>query len=674
MEGLQPIEDLEGFDDLVDIANERAAMLQDAEDDAMPLRPSRHIVLPDPPVINGPRPAAAMPRPARRAAARMQVEDDDEDDDLIAMDRGARPARLERPPVEALERRRAAERRFVELMHDEDDDDDDDDDGLEFFGLPPAAPARQPQRPPFQMAERFERRRVLERRRQDILNRAGLLLPARHGNNNINNNNNPNQNIPSTLYQLVQNDFPCSAANIRGCQQVVDMAAARPELLNYQNATTQDTPLHAACRMGCCTHILRALCTPELQAQANTDDDTPLHLLCSGRRPVNMTMVNIVCTDQIKVMTNRQRCWPLHNAALNPLVPPDVLQHLLVNAAVPTDAPSPLANYCQRRHANIPVVRMLHQVYPDMSRGNAAHVAARSSPAVTNVLVDLHPPVATVVNDQGKCLLHIVCELHTSERDGWASLLEKLVHLAPQVCQMVDRDLLTPLAHLCLHRAPLSSIERVVQANPAALRIANRQGLVPIHHVCNQQTNPPSPELVRLLATCLHDGVGPVTRTQDTVLHLACARQTRLTVISQLLSLYPRAVRIRNNYGNVPLHAACRAHPACGKIVQALLNAWPEGAHMRTHSGESPLDICQANHAAVGVLSLLEEQSAAIPSRPLAAATAAATTTPLHTACFRGTLSVIEQCMTSHPEWIACKNPSGLTALQILCQEGRLGP
>jgi hypothetical protein len=77
--------------------------------------------------------------------------------------------------------------------------------------------------------------------------------------------------------------------------------------------------------------------------------------------------------------------------------------------------------------------------------------------------------------------------------------------------------------------------------------------------------------------------------------HVACRRGNVLTV-DTLLEAYPKGIKVRDNYGFLPIHAAC----SNGVSLRQVLEAYPEGVKAENQNGELPLYImlyCSEDHA-----------------------------------------------------------------------------
>ena len=71
-------------------------------------------------------------------------------------------------------------------------------------------------------------------------------------------------------------------------------------------------------------------------------------------------------------------------------------------------------------------------------------------------------------------------------------------------------------------------------------------------------------------------------------LHAACSFQATREAVDALLSTYPPGVSHQNGVGNLPLHQAAMWQ-ASAEVVKALLLHHPEGAACRNNYGSLPL-------------------------------------------------------------------------------------
>jgi ankyrin repeat protein len=191
--------------------------------------------------------------------------------------------------------------------------------------------------------------------------------------------------------------------------------------------------------------------------------------------------------------------------------------------------------------------------------------------------------------------------------------------------------------------------------------------------------------------------VQAVTHKNDTPLSLACANThhdfSRETA-ELLLSEYPKAALVANDYGYLPLHSSVRAYQPHRAIISALVHTAPQTLTATTHGGETALHLLANNTSAS--LTLWHELQNALKKYSSTLSTTPETVTPkngprtnttgvgpiqptklgntpLHNACFRGaTFEQLEGLAIHHPSWLNTANAAGHTPLQILCKSGHV--
>lgn len=110
------------------------------------------------------------------------------------------------------------------------------------------------------------------------------------------------------------------------------------------------------------------------------------------------------------------------------------------------------------------------------------------------------------------------------------------------------------LHEACKHDAPIDIIEALIEINQPAIAIKGHGGYLPYHCAC---ANGAKLELIEYLYSIYPDAVQQVDDEGENALHLACKMgSTKEAVYMNLLTSYPEAVGIRDDFGRLPIDYA----------------------------------------------------------------------------------------------------------------------
>jgi hypothetical protein len=187
------------------------------------------------------------------------------------------------------------------------------------------------------------------------------------------------------------------------------------------------------------------------------------------------------------------------------------------------------------------------------------------------------------------CLpLHAVFECRCDD----LSLIECLVKAYPgALLSREEEGGRLPLHMAAIRGAPVAVMTYLVHAAPQVLQIADRQGDLPLHHAVMYS----SEAVVELLANLFPDACQHANAKARLPLHLLCARQwdqdsLSLSLIQTILRHNVRAAGRQERQGRLPLHLACEQGFPRRDIVELLVESFPAGLlYAETQSGRTPL-------------------------------------------------------------------------------------
>jgi len=292
---------------------------------------------------------------------------------------------------------------------------------------------------------------------------------------------------------------------------------------------------------------------------------------------------------------------------------------------------SPLHFACMSENAPIALIEAFLRVCPDSVRLSTPtkrrlplHDACRysTSLSIIQLIVKAWPDSVKQMHSDD---LHNFFPLHEVLRNSTPSLdiIQFLVHQWPESIRLTVMGPQFPFNTLhwaCLHGVSLSIIKFLVEQWPEAVRMRSGPFGLPLEIVLILSgTSTEKIEFLiaawpdcmkevkyQTLCTALrHQGkntdtialllnLWPEEKRTGLLVHEACSGKTSFRVLQNLIEIWPDAVSIRDDDGNLPLHQACtwlaRDEDSVPK-VQFLVGKWPDAVQERTRNGMLPLHI-----------------------------------------------------------------------------------
>jgi ankyrin repeat protein len=509
------------------------------------------------------------------------------------------------------------------------------------------------------------------------------------------------------------------------CTRIVQQCRETPRQCMFQGFDTRRTPLHELCLRNGCIHAISAILRahPPAALARDAHGNTPLHLLFLSRGNNNMStycsqqelaIVQALLQHETQVLlaaTNADGNTPLHLfCAAEPMFKSRaVLETLLVHSSAPQNSTAAARNNLQQvplhvlskqpcARTRVEICQVLLQAFPqarhltDAAFLTPLHYAAHQKNCeLVCFLVQQqqqhHVDTRAVTSHAGplrQTPLLLLCQQKPQLQHLPA--LQALIQAAPETISMTDSRGTSPLHALVQNSQPcLEAISLVLKHGKtvASLTDATR-GYTALHYACEFQVDF---TIISTLISAWPKAAAVKSQRGDLPLHIACSANACRDTVQLLVDTYPHALVWKNAYGYTPLHTVCRAHCPRLFIVQILVKARPSCVTMRSNGGKTPMHLACSSGAHVKVLKLLLEASNRNNNnnnkkntmhddtlvRKNTIMTIKIGNTPLHEACFRGAgHDRIETLAQSNPEWIMARNNAGYTPLQVLCKSGRL--
>lgn len=199
---------------------------------------------------------------------------------------------------------------------------------------------------------------------------------------------------------------------------------------------------------------------------------------------------------------------------------------------------------------------------------------------VTEIL-QKDPGAAGVLSACGNLPLHLIGK---ATPVAAVTALLAAYPIAATVCAK-DASLRLPLHAAIEAGATAEVVETLLRANPTAARATAREGALPLHYVNAKTSLDVTVALLRMhpAAAAAEDDTGHLP------LHWAADTGAAATVVAAILAAHPPAASHLSKEGLLPLSFVCDVTPV--ETVAVLLRAYPEGVRVRDPFGNYPLHL-----------------------------------------------------------------------------------
>ncbi|GLD95261.1 hypothetical protein PINS_up003905 [Pythium insidiosum] len=369
-----------------------------------------------------------------------------------------------------------------------------------------------------------------------------------------------------------------SAVEAREKEQLVTIVTQSPRVVSLRN----EVALHLACALVPNYFYVDLLdmmvqADPESPAAMDTDGHTPLHVLCQNP--------SVTC-QALAVLVNA-----------------------LPAAAAMCDKRSSLALHyvCRNAACDVEMLRQLGQSdtyhMRDGSGRTPLHcLASAHTPfkkAAFLYLLQCHPDAAAVIDQDGRSVLHWVCEAKGFD----AEVVNAVLKAAPSCARQTDNHIDLPLHVACQNDSiSTQSLKCLLSAFPEAVRAETE--------VRVRRCRPLTLDFLTLF----------VGQNNLTPLHILCANDAVTHEMLTEFLAFDKAnttVSCTDTFGATPLHVLCMNDALTAAHLRALLLVAQEDAFAPDVDGKTPLHHLCANKALSAVT--LEILADACPSAAIIA-------------------------------------------------------
>lgn len=260
----------------------------------------------------------------------------------------------------------------------------------------------------------------------------------------------------------------------------------------------------------------------------------------------------------------------------------------------------------EKRHGFLP----LHIAAAACNSNNST--SSNMNYLMMEALLKCHPKGARQKDDQGWLPLAVACH-----GNAGIDVIQCLLLSNPHAVTVVDTELRTPL-HIHLAASIISSTQQqqhevasitklLIEANPSSLRRPeHRFGFLPLHVACSVQQQhydnhnsdnesfslQSSTTIVHTLLSHYPEAAQQMDQRHKSLpLHIACRAKANVSVIQNLLRVFPLGAKHLDCHNRIPLHWACSASSNTSmsrqqqqqqyKVIRDLLEVFPQGAQIQ---------------------------------------------------------------------------------------------
>ncbi|TMW62972.1 hypothetical protein Poli38472_005590 [Pythium oligandrum] len=355
--------------------------------------------------------------------------------------------------------------------------------------------------------------------------------------------------------------------------------------------------------------------TPGLVYIQNADEQLPLHLVCALMPAyfyIDLMEMMVQRNPESPANIDKSGQTPLHELCQNTSVTSQalaVLLRVLPAAAAMRDKSSNLALHylCMNPTCDLEMLRALEQ--PDTyhmknaDRRTPLHCLAMARkpirPSLFLHLLQCGPEAATVIDHEGRAVLHWICEAEGRLLD----ILPALLASSTDIPSHADKHRDLPLHLLCQNKSiDCMALKRLLQAYPEAVHQKTETDLTPLHLLCANES-----VSVDLLSGLLaydkeQRALSLVDEFGATPLHLLCMNEALTASLLRTLMLSCTDASFGQDvHGRSPLHYICMNRAITSELVWLFLERAHDLVREIDSGGKTPLHHLCGNHGVTAV-------------------------------------------------------------------------
>jgi ankyrin repeat protein len=368
-------------------------------------------------------------------------------------------------------------------------------------------------------------------------------------------------------------------------------------ILRHKNSDG-DLPIHTECSMLCRYKVmLKAIeLYPESLVVCNKVGRFPLLLLLRNRKASVSTVRMVIdkYVDSLKSAQIKTSDLPTKEAYLSSDVQSYLSRCSLICPKSLVTALS-LGYLGVQGFFNIPCLNEdriieIAESYPNILKlngyyGNLIHVecSGKCRENVLSTFIRLSPESLSMVNNDGELPLHVLLR----SRSASLAIVTMMIDAYEEALLHPSKSLNLPIHIECLNGGRHELLVDMITRHLDVLSVPNGSGTLPLH--CLLMNTCSSIESVQLLLMVSPHDVSE--RKGSYALHIECSHQCRSDVISQLIDLYPDAIREFNHDGLLPIHLVLKNRSSSIASLHIFMNTSADAARQQDRDGNDPLHL-----------------------------------------------------------------------------------
>jgi hypothetical protein len=135
---------------------------------------------------------------------------------------------------------------------------------------------------------------------------------------------------------------------------------------------------------------------------------------------------------------------------------------------------------------------------------------------------------------------------------------------SPAAVRCKDANGRVPLHWAAMHSCSVEMLEYLLAEWPEATTVQDKDGYTPLHRLASRHAFSERAAMISKLIDADPISCSLTTSDQSTVLHLFCSAEggkDNQDIFTELITIFPSAVRQRNRNDDLPLHALCLCPP-----------------------------------------------------------------------------------------------------------------
>mmetsp|Transcript_36082 Transcript_36082/g.85994 ORF Transcript_36082/g.85994 Transcript_36082/m.85994 type:complete len:799 (+) Transcript_36082:146-2542(+) len=202
--------------------------------------------------------------------------------------------------------------------------------------------------------------------------------------------------------------------------------------------------------------------------------------------------------------------------------------------------------------------------------------------------------------------LHVACRNHPP-RD----VVDVMLMAHPDGIFWADSFGWLPLHYATANGTDIEVVNLLLDAYPDSRLTTDKRGRTPLHFALGNVDNPPTPQLVKLLAGKTGESAKWPDENKMLPIHYACAYGASVEVLEELVQAWEESIGKPDGKGRLPIHFALgnADRPNSAPVAQLLVSLSPGCIDIHDSEKNLPLHLLSAKAAGVEVSKFMEREN-----------------------------------------------------------------